>query len=299
MFHNRKPSPEEQYLSACLNIIREGVEVKNKRTNVNCITKINVDLIYGGEYVPILTTKKCAWKSAIAELLGYLKGYDSAKQFREEGTNTWNANANENESWLKNPYRKGEDDMGRVYGVQGRKWIKKHTYNPVSGTCVETLDQLEKIVNDLKLGIDDRGEILTFWNPGEFDKGCLRPCMHTYQFSILGDSLHLHISQRSGDMPLGVPFNMIQGYTMLLIMSNLSNLKMGNVYHRIANAHIYENQIDIMKDVQLRRLPLQPKSELILNKNINSLNDIENLTVNDFELTHYDCHDAIEYPFSV
>ena len=84
--------------------------------------------------------------------------------------------------------------MGRVYGVQGRAWRKPNG---------ETIDQLRKIVNNLSRGIDDRGKILTFFNPGEFDLGCLRPCMYTHTFSLVGDTLHLTSYQRSCDVPLG------------------------------------------------------------------------------------------------
>ena len=281
---------ENQYLTLCQRVLEEGVWSKNERTGVYTKTVINADLVYGGEDFPILTTKKCYVKSAIAEILGYIKGFDSAQQFRELGTNTWNANANENEAWLNNPNRKGEDDLGRVYGVQGREWEK-----PDGGH----IDQLQKIVFNLMNGIDDRGEILTFWNPGEFDKGCLRPCMHSYQFSILGDTLHLNITQRSADLPLGAPFNMIQGYVMLLIMSKLTKLNMGKVYHKIVNAHIYENQVDGMIE-QLSRSPITDTTPILhLQKELNSLVDVENLSPNDFVVKGYTHHEPIKFPFSV
>jgi len=130
---------------------------------------------------PLITTRKSYWKSAIAELLGYLRGYDSAAQFRAIGCNTWNANANDNSAWLNSIHRKGEDDMGRVYGVQGRSWAKPDGSH---------LDQLKKIVDDLSNGLDDRGEILSFYNPGEFELGCLRPCMYSHHFSLLGGKLY-------------------------------------------------------------------------------------------------------------
>jgi len=281
---------ENQYLTLCQRVLEEGVWSKNERTGVYTKTVINADLVYGGEDFPILTTKKCYVKSAIAEILGYIKGFDSAQQFRDLGTNTWNANANENEAWLNNPNRKGEDDLGRVYGVQGREWEK-----PDGGH----IDQLQKIVSNLMNGIDDRGEILTFWNPGEFDKGCLRPCMHSYQFSILGDTLHLNITQRSADLPLGAPFNMIQGYVMLLIMSKLTKLNMGKVYHKIVNAHIYENQVDGMIE-QLSRSPITDTTPILhLQKELNSLVDVENLSPNDFVVKGYTHHEPIQFPFSV
>ena len=112
----------KQYLDLCNRIVNEGEWVNNERTGKRCLTVINADLTYDvskGEF-PLVTTRKSYWKSAIAEIIGYLRGYDNAADFRALGTKTWDANANENEVWLNNPYRKGEDDMGLCYGAIGR-----------------------------------------------------------------------------------------------------------------------------------------------------------------------------------
>lgn len=282
----------KQYLELSKRIIEEGVWIANKRTGKRCLTIINADLSYnvGGNEFPIITTRKSYWKAAIAELIGYLRGYDNAADFRKLGTKTWDANANENSAWLANPARKGVDDMGRVYGVQGRAWRK------ADGT---PLDQLQKIVDDLSQGIDDRGEILTFYNPGEFDLGCLRPCMHTHTFSLLNDTLHLTSYQRSCDVPLGLNFNQIQVFTLLALMARITGHKAGTAYHKIVNAHIYEDQLELMRDVQLKREPFSSPS-LIINPDIKSLKDLETwVTMDDFEVQGYQHHDPIQYPFSV
>ena len=236
----------KQYLDLCRRIIDEGHWIENKRTGKRCLTVINADLTYNvaDNELPLVTTRKSYWKSAIAELIGYLRGYSSAADFRMLGTKTWDANANDNAAWLNNPYRKGEDDMGRVYGVQGRSWQK-----PDGGH----VDQLKKIVDNLSAGIDDRGEILSFYNPGEFHMGCLRPCMHTHTFSLLGDTLYLTSYQRSCDVPLGLNFNMVQVFFFLQIMAQITGNKPGLAYHKIVNAHIYEDQLELMRDVQLNR----------------------------------------------
>ncbi len=280
------------YLDLCQRIIDEGQWVENKRTGVRCLTVINADLEYdvGNNQFPLITTRKSFYKAAIAELLGYLRGYDNAAQFREIGCNTWNANANENQAWLNNPHRKGKDDMGRVYGVQGRSWQRP------DGTH---LDQLKKVVNNLKNGIDDRAEIITFYNPGEFEMGCLRPCMHTHTFSLLGDTLHLTSYQRSCDVPLGLNFNQVQCFVLLALMARITGHKAGKAYHKIVNAHIYENQLPLMRDVQLKREPFASPS-LVINPKIKSLEDLETwVTSDDFTLEGYQCHEAIKYPFTV
>lgn len=285
-------SSSHQYETLCQRIIDQGKWVENKRTGIRCLTLINAELEYdvAANEFPLVTTRKCFYKAAIAELLGYLRGYDNAAKFREIGCKTWDANANENKAWLANPARKGPDDMGRVYGVQGRNWQKPDG---------STLDQLKKVVNNLKNGIDDRGEIITFYNPGEFDLGCLRPCMHTHTFSILADTLYLTSYMRSCDVPLGLTFNMPQCFVLLALMAQITGLKPGKVYHKIVNAHIYENQLDLMQNVQLKRKPYQTPS-LSINPKIKSLEDIETwVSKNDFEVTGYTAHNAIAYPFAV
>ena len=282
----------KQYLELCQRIVDEGQWVENKRTGTRCLTVINADLEYdvANNQFPMITTRKSYYKAAIAELLGYLRGYDSAEQFREIGCKTWDANANDNNAWLNNPNRKGEDDMGRVYGVQGRGWQRPDG---------STLDQLSKVINNLKNGIDDRGEIITFYNPGEFELGCLRPCMHTHTFSLLGDTLYLTSYQRSCDVPLGLNFNQIQCFVLLALVAQITGHKAGKAYHKIANAHIYENQLELMRDVQLTREPFE-SPQLKINPKIKSLEDIETwVTRDDFEVIGYQCHEAIQYPFSV
>lgn len=280
------------YLDLSQRILDEGQWVTNARTGKRCLTVINADLEYdvADNAFPLLTTRKSFWKAAIAELLGYIRGYDNAADFRALGTKTWDANANDNTAWLNNAYRKGEDDMGRVYGVQGRGWKTPEG---------NTVDQLRKLVDNLSKGIDDRGEILSFYNPGEFHMGCLRPCMHTHTFSLLGDTLYLTSYQRSCDVPLGLVFNQVQVFAFLKIMAQITGHKPGKAYHKIVNAHIYEDQVALMRDVQLKREPY-PLPQLHINPDIKTLEDLETwVTLDDFSVEGYQYHDAIQYPFSV
>ena len=282
----------KQYLDLCQRIIDEGVWVDNERTGKRCLTVINADLTYnvGAAEFPLVTTRKSYYKSAIAELLGYIRGYDNAADFRRLGTKTWDANANLNEAWLNNPYRKGEDDCGFIYGKVGRNFPK-----PDGGS----LDLLRKIYNDLKAGRDDRGEIYTFYHPGAFHMGCLRPCMYSHHFSLLGDTLYLNSTQRSCDVPLGLNFNMVQVYFFLAIMAQITGHKAGLAYHKIVNAHIYEDQLALMRDVQLKREPFASPT-LNINPDIKTLEDLETwVTVDDFEVVGYESHPPIAYQFSV
>ncbi|UGO50275.1 putative thymidylate synthase [Morganella phage vB_MmoM_Rgz1] len=275
-----------QYRDLLTKIYNEGEDVYNERTGKFCRVIINADLEYSE--LPIDTLRKSFYKAAIAEMLGYIRGYSSAAEFRSIGCNTWNANANENKAWLENPNRKGEDDMGRVYGVQGRSWQGPNG----------TIDQLRKIYDDLSAGKDDRGEILTFWNPGEFDQGCLRPCMHTHTWSLVNGTLYQTSYQRSCDAPLGLSFNMVQCYWLCRVMAQITGNKFGRVYHKIVNAHIYEDQLPLVPE-HISREPFDAP-ELIIDPRIKSLEDLETwVTPDHFQVVGYQHHEPIKYPFSV
>lgn len=123
--------------------------------------------------------------------------------------------------------------------------------------------------------------------------------MYSHHFSLLGGTLYLNSTQRSCDVPLGLNFNMVQVYTFLALMAQITGNKPGLAYHKIVNGHIYEDQLELMKSVQLKREPLVAP-QLKINPKIKSLEDLETwVTLDDFEVVGYECHEAIKYPFSV
>jgi len=281
---------DEQYLDLGRKLLKHGEWVYNERTKKRCLTYIGdmmkFDLSNTNAF-PILTTKKLFHKPMIAELLGFIRGYDNAKDFRDLGCKIWDANANESEHWLKNPNRKGTDDLGRIYGVQARKWKSP------DGELDQLKDKIEKIDNR----IDDRRLIVTHWNPGELHLMALPPCHMMYIFSIIDDSLHLSLYQRSADYPLGVPFNIASYCLLLKLVAQITGLKCGTFTHFLHNIHIYEDQLELCKE-QLRRKPL-PSPQLNINERIQSLHDLETwVTLDDFELTNYEHYPAIKYPFA-
>lgn len=291
---------EEQYRELLHDILSFGHDIKNQRTGVVCRTLANRTLVYTVDDFPLLTSRSVPWRAAIAELIGYLRGYDSAADFRALGCKTWDANANENKAWLANPFRNGTDDMGRVYGVQLRRWTAQGGYR---------VDQLAKVIYNLKNGIDDRGEIITFYNPGEFHLGCLRPCMHTYQFTLLNGALHMMVVQRSCDAPLGLAFNMVQAYTMLYLMCAFTGHKQGTVHHHIANAHIYDNQKSAMSRLIYTRSVSSARPKLLVKPSVldqmredteETLNFIDTeLTADMFDVEDYRNEGKLDIPFTV
>lgn len=291
---------ELQYLRHLRYIYEHGTDLPNPRTGIDCRTVINLDMTYDASSVaaPILTTRKINVKLAIAELLGYLKGFTSAAQFRELGCNSWNANANENQAWLANPNRKGEDDLGLIYGAVAKQWPVIGP-DPVGGhRIVATTDLIRKVYENLRAGKDDRGEIITFWNPGMFHLGCLRPCMYEHQFSLLGDDLYLNSTQRSNDWPIGCAANMIQVWLLLRLMAQITGKNPKIAHHRSVNCHIYSNQLD--------RVPRQLERDILtaptidINPDIKTLEDVERwVTPDDFAVNYEEHHKPINYPFAV
>jgi len=284
---------EEQYLAICKNVIENGIDIPNERTGKICRTLINADLEYDASdnRFPLITTRKAFWRSAIAEMLGYLRGYDNAEQFAAIGCNTWFANANETKAWVENPHRKGKNDIGRAYGPQIRDWTNQYG---------EKIDQLANVVEALKSGNDHRRIILTFYNPGELNRGALRPCMHTHSFSMLNNTLYLTSLQASADLPLGSVFNSVQCVFLLRVMAQISGLKPGKVFHKLINHHIYGDQIELMKQ-QLTRKPFAEPT-FHISEDIRSLEDLETWVdpqnPEHFWVEGYQHHEPIKYPFA-
>lgn len=292
---------EKQYIDGLRRIYEEGTDLKNPRTGEVCRTIINIDLTYDASTnkAPILTTRKIVNPYLpIAELLGYIRGVTWANQMRELGTKSWDANANENKAWLNSPNRLGVDNIGLIYGAIARNW----PIEPNQGESIKnprlTIDLFRKVYNNLKQGVDDRGEIITFWNPGMFHLGCLRPCMYEHQFSLLGDDLYLNSTQRSNDWPLGCTANMVQVWLFLRLMAQITGKNPKQAFHRSINSHIYGPQLELVPTQLERNLLTEPTIDI--NPDIKTLEDLETwVTISDFKIDYPECHPAIKYPFTV
>jgi len=280
---------EQQYLGLCKRILNSGTDIENKRTGKICRTVINHDMVYDcdGGKLPLVTTRKVNWKSAIAEMIGYLRGYIDAQQFADIGCNTWFANANENEAWMNNQYRKGENDLGLGFAYsQGRNFGVSH------------YDQFKNIIDKLSQGIDDRHLIMSLNNPDDYNVSCLHACQWNYTFSLLDGTLHLTACSRSSDVPLGLVFNMVQTVFLLRIVAQITGHKAGKVFHKLVNCHIYEDQIELM-EAQVKRIPSHEPIFLI-SPDIKTLEDLETwVTLDNFDVTGYKHSPPIKYPFSV
>ena len=231
------------------------------------------------EGFPLLTTKKMFTSALIGEVLGHIRGFDSAAQYRELGCRVWDANANETEKWLANPNRTGEDDLGRIYGVQWRRW---------RGPDGQEVDQLAKAIDLIKNDPYSRYQIVTAWNPGELNLMALPPCPAWFHFFVKEDMLSMHLVQRSCDMFLGVPFNIAQYALLLHMVAQVTGKVAGEFSHTLEDAHVYRDHFDAV-EIQLAREPMS-FPELVLNPDIMNIDDF---TPQDIEIIGYQHHPAI------
>jgi thymidylate synthase len=236
-----------QYLNLLQDILDNGVRQSN-RTGIDTLTlpgaMLKFDLRDG---FPAVTTKKLAFNAVKGELIGFLRGSSSLKEFKELGCNVWDANAAA-PAWQNNPACCGPDDLGRIYGVHWRDW---------NGSYIEgNVDQIDEALNTLRNNPHSRRIIVNAWNAAQLDQACLPPCHVLFQLLPHVDSkvLHMTMYQRSCDMFLGVPFN-IASYALLLeLFAAWAGYTAGTLTMFLADAHIYVNHIDQVKK-QLARDP--------------------------------------------
>ena len=270
---------ERQYLSIIEDIISNGVWVDNERTNSRCLTVLNKQIVMQPDEFPLLTTKKMFWKQAICEMLCYIRAYTKLSDFHSLGVHTWDKNA---KGWAENVST--DPSTGIIYGASAKK---------VRFSYLDLLEQIKSKPND-------RGHIWNFWNPEYFDQGCLRPCMYAHQFTVLDGELHLTSSQRSADMGLGEPWNMVQAWFLNFITAKFIGLKQGSTTINLVNCHLYENQLKQAKE-QVLRSPYSPPKFVVL-KDFTLEDILTNITKDNFDeyfaIQDYQHHPSIKYPFT-
>ena len=229
---------------------------------------------------PAVTTKKLGFKAVKSELLWFIEGSSDNNRLKElNGTERtiWTENA-DSDYWK--PKAKFDGDLGRIYGVQWRSW---------QGPDGKVVDQLAEVIEKIKKTPGDRRLIVSAWNPGELDQMALPPCHMFYQFFVANEKLSLHMTQRSCDMFLGVPFN-IASYSLLLYMvAQVTNLGVHECVLTLNDAHIYHAHFDAVRE-QLARDTMKLPT-LWLNPKIK---DIDSFTIKDIELKNYNHHPSIK-----
>ena len=291
--------PESAYLNALKQILEDG-EDRPDRTGVGTKSifglQMRFDLTQG---FPAVTTKKLAWRACVSELLWFIEGSGDENRLKEilhgdrysEKKTIWSDNVKA-DYWTKKRLQRHAGDLGRVYGVQWRRW--RAPLVRINKVVLQNCDQLLSLIEGIKADPYSRRHIITAWNPGELELMALPPCHMMAQFYVNNGKLSCQMYQRSADMFLGVPFNIASYALFTHMIAQVCNLEVGELIITIGDAHIYSNHIEQVNE-QLKRKPL-PLPTLKLNPEIEV---ITNFDMKDIELVDYQSHDAIAAPMAV
>ena len=263
----------KQYLNLMRHVRENGV-FKDDRTGTGTYSVFGYQMRFDlSEGFPLVTTKKTFLKGIIHELLWFLSGSTNIKYLVDHDVHIWDEWADEH------------GELGPVYGSQWRSW---------PGPDGRTIDQISRVVEDLKTNPDSRRHIVSAWNVAEVDEMALPPCHSLFQFYVADGRLSCQLYQRSADIFLGVPFN-IASYALLnMMIAQVVDLEVGDFVHTLGDAHLYSNHIE-QADKQLLR---EPRSLPTIRINP-EVKDILGFKISDFELLEYDPHPGIKAPIAV
>ena len=263
----------KQYLDLMRHVRENGV-FKDDRTGTGTYSVFGYQMRFDlSEGFPLVTTKKTFLKGIIHELLWFLSGSTNIKYLVDHDVHIWDEWADEH------------GELGPVYGSQWRSW---------PGPDGKTIDQISRVVEDLKTNPDSRRHIVSAWNVAEVDEMALPPCHSLFQFYVADGRLSCQLYQRSADIFLGVPFN-IASYALLnMMIAQVVDLEVGDFVHTLGDAHLYSNHIE-QADKQLLR---EPRSLPTIRINP-EVKDILGFKISDFELLDYDPHPGIKAPIAV
>jgi thymidylate synthase len=266
--------PELQYLRLIRRILKEGDKKYTRNGNVRSVFGANMR--FPLERIPIMTTKQLAWRTCLKELLWFLSGDTNNKTLKAQNVHIWDMNGTREFLDSRGLYHYEEDELGPIYGHQWRNF--------------HGIDQIVKLMSDLKNDPFSRRHIVSAWNPSQLDLMALPPCHILFQMSVNSKmELSCSLYQRSGDVGLGVPFN-IASYSILThLIAHHLGYKTGDFVYNLGDAHIYENHISGLKE-QLKRKPY----DFPMLKIERTREKIYDYRLDDFKLLNYNYHPKIE-----
>ena len=268
-----------EYLDLVERVLTNGTLKKN-RTGIDTLScfaeQYRVDLSKG---FPLLTTKKVNFNAMLHEVLWYLSGEDHIRNLRKH-TKIW-------DPWA--------DEQGNLETAYGRYWRKfpSAQLDPVTGKYeVVEVDQIGRVIELLKTDPNSRRMVVTAWEPGNALNSKLPPCHYTFAFNVQGKTLNCHLTQRSGDIAIGIPFNLAAYALLTQILAGQAGLESGVFSHTIIDAHIYVNHVEGLRE-QLKRTPRPlPRVEI-------AAKPLDDLRFEDFALVGYDCYEPIKFEVAV
>lgn len=312
-----------QYRDMVSKILFDGErrQWRNGHTGVGLFDyRMEFDVRHG---FPLVTVKSVPYmKQCLTELIGFLRGYTNAADFRALGCTIWDQNANEEPSWLANPARKGEDDLGRIYGAQWRDAQEyrliyaSQLYDPdkakyyhdkgyyhigeVPGNQLlvhRNVDQLAELVNGLVNDPHGRRHVVNAWNPVELHLMALPPCHMFFQCYVGNDGyLDLKMYQRSADTFLGVPFNIASYATLLHILAGVTGLTARRLIMDFGDVHLYSDHLSLAEEM-LKRPYVNEVPELVVD--VGEGQPLELIEPGQFKLLGYNPHPAIKASMAV
>lgn len=282
---------EYQYLNLISDILNEGIMETGRNGNAKTVVGSAMHFSLEGGVWPLLTTKKVAWKTCAKELFWFMKGSTDNALLQAQNVKIWNGNASREYLDDIGLYDRAENDLGPIYGHQWRH------FNAPYGTCHDDyegkgVDQLGYIISCLKNPHTrtSRRLVMSAWNPAQLGEMALPPCHVLCQFNVTnGDQLSCSLYQRSGDVGLGVPFN-IASYSLLThLLAKHCGLIATDFYYHLGNCHIYDDHEEALADQLLRQpLPFPTLTIKTLRENI------EDYSLDDLDLLNYESHETIK-----
>jgi thymidylate synthase len=263
----------KQYLDLLRHVMETGSD-RGDRTGTGTRSVFGYQMRYDlSDGFPVTTTKKLHLRSIIHELLWFLKGETNIRYLKENGVSIWDEWADEN------------GDLGPVYGAQWRSWP-----TPDGGH----IDQIARLIEGIKTNPNSRRHIVSAWNPAEVDNMALPPCHCLFQFYVSDRKLSCQLYQRSGDIFLGIPFNIASYALLTMMVAQVTGLAVGDFVHTLGDAHIYKNHFE-QATLQLSRTP-----KALPTMRINpAVKDIFSFKYEDFELVGYEADSSIKAPIAV
>ena len=276
---------ENQYLNLISDIIEHGSIDEGRNGNTKAVFGSAMYFSLENGSIPILTTKRVAYKTCLKELLWFIKGDTNNKHLKDEKVHIWDANGSREFLDNRGLTDRKEDDMGPIYGFQWRHFNAPYTDCDADYTN-KGYDQLQNIIDILKCpeARMSRRLVMSAWNPLQLEEMALPPCHIVAQFNVTDNNkLHCALYQRSGDVGLGVPFN-IASYSFLThLLAKHCGLEATDFSYFLGNTHIYDDHIDILK-TQVERIP-KTFPTIEITKIYSNINDYK---LEDFNITNYE-----------
>lgn len=285
--------PEYQYLNLVRDVMETGIK-KDDRTGVGTISKFGAMMRFSLEdSFPLFTTKRVFWRGVALELLWFISGSTDARILSKQGVKIWDGHSSRAFLDSRGFYDREVGSIGPMYGFLFRHWGAKYVDMDTDYTG-QGIDQLKECIRLIKEEPTSRRIVMNMWNASDIDKMSLAPCHCMVQFQVNNGKLSCMMTQRSADLLLGVAFNTSSYALLTCLIAHSCGLQPGEFVHSMGDCHVYLNHIEPAK-IQLERTP-RPFPKIIFKCDPK---DIDDYTMDDFEIVGYNPHPAIKMEMAI